>query len=72
MTERLLTKKETCAMTGQKHAQMYRLIKLGKFPKPVKISERRVAWKLSDIQEWISTLGYSDMEVNPNIIGVAA
>ena len=33
---------------------IYRLIKAGKFPKPIKISPRRVAWRESDLHEWES------------------
>ena len=60
--ERLLTRIETLSMTGQKHAQLYRKIKAGTFPRPVQISKCRVAWKLSDVQSWISGLEYCNMK----------
>lgn len=41
-------------------ASIYRRIKLGTFPKPVKIGERRVAWRSEDIHAWMS-----DCSVNP-------
>lgn len=31
---------------------IYRLIKAGNFPKPIKISPGRVAWRESDLEEW--------------------
>lgn len=34
-------------------ASIYRLLALGKFPAPVKIGERRVAWRVSDIAAWL-------------------
>lgn len=34
-------------------ASIYRLLALGKFPAPVKIGERRVAWRASDIAAWL-------------------
>lgn len=35
-------------------ASIYRLMGLEKFPAPVKIAERRVAWRSSDIAAWLS------------------
>lgn len=35
-------------------ASIYRRIKLGTFPQPVKIGERRVAWRSEDIHTWMS------------------
>jgi predicted DNA-binding transcriptional regulator AlpA len=32
-------------------------VKSGKYPKPVKLSERTTAWRVEDIRELISTLG---------------
>jgi prophage regulatory protein len=32
-----------------------RLRKAGKFPKPVRLSENRIAWRLSDLIEWIES-----------------
>ena len=32
---------------------IYSLIKLGKFPKPISLGERAVAWLEADIDEWI-------------------
>lgn len=32
---------------------IYRLIADRKFPRPVKVSERRVAWLESDLQSWL-------------------
>jgi prophage regulatory protein len=31
---------------------IYRLIKAGLFPKPIKLSPGRVAWRKIDIEEW--------------------
>lgn len=35
-------------------SQLWRLTKVGKFPKPVQVGLRRVAWVKSEIDEWIS------------------
>lgn len=31
------------------------LIRRGLFPAPVKVSEHRIAWRASEIEEWIAT-----------------
>lgn len=35
------------------HATLWRMVKAGKFPAPVKLSERVTAWKSSAIVEWL-------------------
>jgi prophage regulatory protein len=42
------------AETGYKRASLYRLIKLGQFPAPVKIGERASAWIDVEVREWIT------------------
>jgi prophage regulatory protein len=37
-------------------AQLWRLSKAGKFPKPIKLSINRNAWADTDIDEWIAGL----------------
>ena len=39
-----------CAIS---RSQVYRLLDLGQFPKPVKISERSVRWRSDEVQDWI-------------------
>ena len=35
------------------HATLWRLVKSGNFPKPVKLSERVTAWRVEDVREWM-------------------
>lgn len=39
--------------TGYSHSAIYALIALGKFPAPIKIGARAVAWVESEVQAWI-------------------
>lgn len=39
--------------TGLSKTHIYRLIKLGLFPKPIKLSERAIAFFESDIDSWL-------------------
>mgnify|MGYP003619777263 CR=1 FL=1 len=32
-------------------------VKAGKFPQPVKLTERVTAWRISDIEEWMQSKG---------------
>jgi prophage regulatory protein len=36
-------------------AHLYRLIKAGKFPRPVRLSPGRVAFRQTDLREWIES-----------------
>lgn len=36
-------------------ASIYRLMGLGKFPQPVRIAERRIAWRSSDLHAWMDS-----------------
>lgn len=54
-TEKLLRLNEVVEIIGISKATVYKWIKLGKFPKPVKLSARLVAWKSVDIQNFISS-----------------
>jgi prophage regulatory protein len=40
-------------MTGLPNSSLYDLIVRGEFPKPVPLSDRRVAWLLDEIDAWI-------------------
>ncbi|POU19368.1 hypothetical protein C3420_13855 [Acinetobacter sp. ACNIH3] len=51
---RLIRRKEVQAKTGLGASSIYAMMQQGTFPKSVNISERRVAWIESDIDQWIS------------------
>lgn len=39
--------------TGLKRSTIYKLVKEGKFPKPISLTERCVAWQSSAVDAWI-------------------
>ena len=51
--EKLLRINAVKEKTGLKHAMLYALMAEGKFPKPVKLSKRCVAWLLSEVEAFI-------------------
>jgi prophage regulatory protein len=36
------------------HATIWRLCRAGKFPKPIKLSQRAIAWRLVDVERWLA------------------
>lgn len=51
---RLIRRKEVQAKTGLGASSIYALMKEGKFPLAIELSERRVAWLEAEIDQWIT------------------
>lgn len=51
--DRYIRIKELSIMLGIGKSTIYRLVKDGKFPKQIKLTERTAVWKLSAINSWI-------------------
>jgi predicted DNA-binding transcriptional regulator AlpA len=51
----ILNKKLVAAMIGVSVSTLDRMVKAGTFPQAKKISPRRVGWRLSAVQAWISS-----------------
>ena len=51
--EKLLTMAELKELIPYSSAHVYRLIKQGDFPKPIRLGPNRVAWRTTDIERWI-------------------
>lgn len=52
---RLVRMKELSRIVGYKPWNIYRLIREGDFPRPVRLGQRAVAWRESDISDWIDS-----------------
>jgi prophage regulatory protein len=50
--DRLINKWELETRTSLDITTIYRKMKAGTFPQPIRIGKRRVAWKASDVQRW--------------------
>lgn len=56
VVEQLLRKQTVQKMVANmSNSTLYYLIKKGSFPRPVKLGVRSVAWKKSEIIEWINS-----------------
>lgn len=42
-------------LTGLGRSTIYRLVAQGRFPSPVKLAGRAVAWRRSDLERWSDT-----------------
>ncbi|MBK1643587.1 dipicolinate synthase [Thiocapsa imhoffii] len=51
-TTRFIRIAQVCDRVGLKRACIYRYIKLGKFPAPVKLGPRASAWVESEVEDW--------------------
>lgn len=49
----LIRLRQVMARTGMSRSTMYAYIKEGRFPPPIAISDRCVAWVEADIDRWI-------------------
>ena len=52
----LLTIRQVCARTSLSRTLIYKLIKAGTFPEPVKVSPGVNRWRAVDIEAWIAAL----------------
>lgn len=51
--DRLIPDKEVARLLGASRSWPWKLARDGKFPKPIKLSERCTRWRLSDVQAWM-------------------
>ena len=54
VTERLVREPERRSITGCSRAHWHRLEAAGKAPKRIPISERIVAWRLTQVMAWVA------------------
>lgn len=52
--ERLIGRKEVLIIIGISNATLWRWIKAGRFPAPMKIGKKKVAWRSSVLATWIA------------------
>lgn len=53
MAKILLRKKQVQERVGLSRSEIYRLMKLGRFPKSVPLGERIRAWDADSVEAWI-------------------
>jgi prophage regulatory protein len=54
--DRLLKLRETRLVCGLSTSEIYRQMDRKEFPRPVRVTKKAVAWRMSDLQKWLATL----------------
>ena len=53
--DRLLRREEVESLVGLKRSSLYREMRAGRFPLPLRIGPRAVRWPASEIQSWLAS-----------------
>lgn len=51
---KLIRENELLQLLKISHATVWRRRRAGKFPQPIKLTDRSVAWRLTDIRAWLA------------------
>ena len=57
--EKLLRRDEVEDLVGLATTSIYRLMRAGSFPEPLRIGARAVRWRRSDLESWLAGRPYS-------------
>ena len=57
--EKLLRRDEVEDLVGLATTSVYRLMRAGSFPEPVRVGARAVRWRRSELEEWLAGRPYS-------------
>ncbi|PWI33074.1 transcriptional regulator [Vibrio albus] len=52
--DRLIRERECKEITGLSRQTRWRMEKEGKFPSRIQLSERAIAWRLSEVLQWVN------------------
>jgi len=55
----LIRRRDVLHFTSLSQSSLYRLMKESRFPRPVRISPRCVAWKSEEVEDWIDRLEHT-------------
>ena len=55
MSDRIVRTPEACQLSGLSRSTLLRLVRDGRFPKPVRLSPNAVGWRLSDLAQWLES-----------------
>ena len=54
MNDELIRRPDVQAMTGLSCAGIYKLMRQGRFPEPLKVTTRAVRWRRSELEAWLA------------------
>ena len=53
--DRLLRREDVEVRTGLARSSIYRLMRLGRFPEPLRIGDRAVRWSEAELSTWLAS-----------------
>lgn len=56
LADRLLTRAQVELRTGLSRSSIYRAMREGTFPEPIKVTPRAVRWSQNELEEWLASL----------------
>ncbi len=62
--QRLLRQPSVLDRVPFSKSELYRRVKSGRFPAPIKLGARAVAWRESDVDAWMATLAAGQASAN--------
>lgn len=65
MTPVLLPRRDAAQYAGMSPSTLEKLVRLGQFPAPRKLSPGRVGWLRREVDEWAEKLPVSDLPPGP-------
>lgn len=68
---RLLRQPDVTRRTGLQRSTIYKHVAQGAFPPPVRLTSNTVAWRESDVDEWIESRPVADSVAGPHRDGAA-
>lgn len=66
MQERIVRESERKLITSISRSQAFQLERLNRFPKRIKLGNRSVGWRLSELMQWVHSGG----ELSESLTGV--
>ena len=64
VTDTMMNRREVEARVGLGRSSLYRMMRDGTFPEPLKVGARAVRWPASEIEDWMSKRARATGEIN--------
>ena len=52
---KIIRKAQVLELVGMKSTWLHERVKAGEFPRPVRLGERAVGWRQSDVEAWLES-----------------
>ena len=53
--DKIIRKAQVLEIVGMKSTWLHERVKAGEFPRPIKLGERAVGWRHSDVEAWLES-----------------